>query len=183
MEKIIKSLVVSIFCLAIGGYDIDNIYRNNNNNCKKEIRTNDSTKNNEIKQTKSPMKSKFDSRFANDEKEILYRIVEAEATDKSVELKMAVAATIYNRIESGDFPDTVYEVVFQKYQFTPTSDGRYYSVEVTKETIYAVEESYNKGFKNGKSLYFEALRDGDSNKAWFNTLDFICEIDGVSFYK
>jgi len=72
---------------------------------------------------------------------ILYRIVEAEATDGTIEQKKNVAYCVMARVEQKDFPDTVKGVVFAKGQFTPVSDKRYYSVEITNETKKAVNEA------------------------------------------
>jgi N-acetylmuramoyl-L-alanine amidase len=80
-----------------------------------------------------------------DEKEVLQRIVEAEATGEDIYGKILVANVVINRVNSDEFPDTISEVVFQKiggsYQFSPTKDGRYWSVKVSKETIKAVDRA------------------------------------------
>lgn len=74
-----------------------------------------------------------------DDYEVLCRIVEAEATDGTFEQKVNVAYCIMARIDSKDFPNTVKDVVFDKGQFTPVIDKRYYSVRITEETKSAVE--------------------------------------------
>ncbi|HAU86474.1 MAG TPA: hypothetical protein DCW90_13560, partial [Lachnospiraceae bacterium] len=69
------------------------------------------------------------------EKNILMRIVEAEATGEDITGKMLVANVVLNRVNNSSFPDTVEGVVFQKngsvYQFSPIKDGRYYKVEIS----------------------------------------------------
>ncbi len=111
--------------------------------------------------------------LSDDELQVLYRIVEAEATGEDIYGKILVANVVLNRVNNSEFPDTVSEVVFQKvgssYQFSPTKDGRYYSVKVTKSTKEAVKralagEDYSKG-----ALYFFARKLTSEKKAnWFD---------------
>lgn len=76
---------------------------------------------------------------AKRQNEILCRIVEAEATGGTIEQKMNVASCVLARVASPDWPDTIEGVVFQPKQFSPISDGRYYTVTITEETREAVE--------------------------------------------
>ena len=79
------------------------------------------------------------------ERQILRRIVEAEVTgscggnnEKAIQSKFRVARVILNRCKSPLFPNNVEAVVFQKRQFSPISDGRYWKVtpdELTDEAI------------------------------------------------
>ncbi len=112
--------------------------------------------------------------ITEEDKEVLLRIVEAEATCEDVKGRMLVANVILNRVLSKKFPDSITEVVFQNngvtYQFSPIKDGRYWTVNVSDETREAVErvlagEDYSKG-----ALYFVA-RSMANKKAvrWFDT--------------
>ena len=69
---------------------------------------------------------------------ILYRITEAEATGGTFEQKVNVAQCVIARVKSKGFPNTIEEVVFEKGQFTPIKDKRYYSVSITESTKSAV---------------------------------------------
>lgn len=93
-----------------------------------------------VKDTKASVKKEKENAYTvtDEELEILYRIVEAE-TDGTLEQKINVCSCIFSRIESTEFPDTVKKVVFQKSQFSPISDGRYYTVKVSDRTKEAVE--------------------------------------------
>ena len=87
---------------------------------------------------------------------ILERIVEAEATGEDIKGKILVANVVMNRVNSKTFPNSIEGVVFQKRQFSPIADGRYYSVTVTNESKEAVSralqgEDYSQG-----ALYFAA---------------------------
>lgn len=112
--------------------------------------------------------------ITEEDKEVLLRIVEAEATCEDVKGRMLVANVILNRVVSEEFPDSITEVVFQNngvtYQFSPIKDGRYWTVNVSEETREAVErvlagEDYSRG-----ALYFVA-RSMANKKAvrWFDT--------------
>lgn len=59
--------------------------------------------------------------------EMIARIVHAEARADSEAGQRAVACVILNRVESGYFPDTVYDVVFESGQFSTAGGVKYYS--------------------------------------------------------
>ena len=105
-----------------------------------------STKSEKTKKVAASKKEKTESAIslAADQKEVLLRIVEAEATGEDIKGKMLVANVILNRVNSSQFPDTVEAVVFQKNgrttQFSPIADGRYWSVTISKETKEAVRD-------------------------------------------
>lgn len=75
------------------------------------------------------------------------RMVEAEVTgDKPSDFpvsctethiwwaKLRCARVILNRIVDDEFPNSMHEVLYQKGQFAPISDGRYYDVTITEMT-------------------------------------------------
>ena len=59
------------------------------------------------------------------EMELLAQLVEAEAGNQPFEGKCLVVDVILNRVESPDFPDTIEEVIFQKGQFSVTTNGAF----------------------------------------------------------
>lgn len=123
--------------------------------------------------------------ISNKEREILLRITEAEATGASIKARENVASVILNRVDSKKFPNTVKEVVFQKKQFSPISDGRYNKVKITEETIQAVDNVLNNGTTND-ALFFCNYKDVKSlsTQKWFNNLSYQFKDDsGHSFYK
>ncbi|MBQ5675852.1 MAG: cell wall hydrolase [Lachnospiraceae bacterium] len=102
---------------------------------------------------------------------VLLRIVEAEAGGEDITGKMLVANVIMNRIQSGRFPDTVTEVVYQKNpngkaQFSPTVNGRIDSVKVSQQTITAVERVLNGEDSSNGALYFRSVH---SNGTWHDS--------------
>lgn len=70
---------------------------------------------------------------------LLAKIAMAEAEGESIKVKCYVIKTVIDRIESDIFPDTVQEVIYQKNQFSPISDGRWNKVEPNEECYEAVE--------------------------------------------
>ena len=58
---------------------------------------------------------------------ILSHIINAEAGDSncSHEHRIAVGSVVLNRVADPDFPDTIYDVVFQPGQYSPTWNGAY----------------------------------------------------------
>lgn len=53
----------------------------------------------------------------------LSRIITAESANQPLEGQLAVGNVVMNRVNNPRFPDTIYEVLFQKNQFTPASSG------------------------------------------------------------
>lgn len=88
--------------------------------------------------------------ISDNEREILYRITEAEVTGEGsesyLEAKKNVASCVLVRLENG-WANSIEGVVFQKKQFSPISDGRYWEVEITQQTRDAVDWV----LKNGKT--------------------------------
>ncbi len=78
--------------------------------------------------------------YTEDELYWLSKIVSAESAGEINSGKVAVANVILNRVESDEFPDTIYGVIFDnKYgvQFTPTIDGAIYKTPTTESVTAA----------------------------------------------
>ena len=111
--------------------------------------------------------------ITEEDKEVLLRIVEAEATAEDVKGRMLVANVILNRVLSSKFPDNITDVVFQNngktYQFSPIKDGRYWSVTVSDKTREAVERVLNGEDYSQGALYFAARELANpNNMSWFD---------------
>lgn len=107
------------------------------------------------------------------DRKILERIVEAEAGGESVKGRLLVANVVLNRVKNKHFPSTVAGVVFahsgSRYQFSPISDGRYYTVKVSKETKEAVDMALNGVDPSQGALYFMERAYADrANASWFD---------------
>lgn len=53
----------------------------------------------------------------------LSHIINAESGNQSLEGKIAVGNVVMNRVNSQEFPNTIYNVLYQKNQFSPASSG------------------------------------------------------------
>lgn len=113
-------------------------------------------------------------KLSETDKNVLLRIVEAEATGEDIKGKMLVANVVLNRVNNDEFPNSVEQVVFQqrngKYQFSPIKDGRYYKVSITDLTREAVERVLNGEDESKGALYFMCRRYSSSeNVRWFDS--------------
>ncbi len=103
------------------------------------------------------------------EREILQRIVEAEAGNQDLKGRIMVANVILNRVKSGRFPRTVKGVVFSPGQFSPVSNGRYYRVQVSDKTKKAVKMALNGRDYSEGALYFMCRSASEAeNVSWFD---------------
>lgn len=96
--------------------------------------------------------------FGQDELELFFRIVQAEIGDEhTFDQKVNVATVILNRVNSEHFPNTLYDVLTAKRQFSTYSSGRYKKVTVSDITILACEYAYEIGGSEvGNALFFDS---------------------------
>lgn len=112
--------------------------------------------------------------LTNKEKDILLRIVEAEAGGEDLRGRMLVANVVLNRVNcETEFPDNVEQVVFDcsngVYQFSPILDGRYWEVEISEQTREAVSRVLAGEDSSQGALYFMARKYADrDNVKWFD---------------
>ena len=103
------------------------------------------------------------------EYQVLLKIVEAEAGCEDTEGRMLVANVVMNRVRNGYFPNTVTDVVYQRQdgtaQFSPVSDGRIDTVNVSQGTIDAVARVMNGEDISQGALFFRSVR---SRSGWFD---------------
>lgn len=124
-----------------------------------------------------------------DEYDILTRIVEAEAGNEDEKGRMLVAGVILNRVNHKKFPDTIAEVVFQNEngtsQFSPVSNGRYYSVKISEATVKAVDKVLSGEDVTEGALYFASRKHADPEKMqWFdNNLTRLFTYGGHEFFN
>lgn len=86
------------------------------------------------------------------------RIIYAESGGEPLLGKLAVGTVIMNRVASPEFPDTVYDVIFDRkwgVQFTPTANGMIYK-EPNQESVLAAKMVLDGARVAGDSLYFLA---------------------------
>lgn len=83
------------------------------------------------------------------------QVIYHEARGESQEGKIAVGQVVMNRVKSGKYPNTVYEVVWQRGQF---SNMRKYTVPREYITLAKGIMAGNFANRIGKSLYFNNFR-------------------------
>lgn len=88
----------------------------------------------------------------------LARIISAESRGEPVEGQIAVGNVVLNRVDSDDFPDTIYEVIFDLRwggQFEPVENGTIYETP-TQECVLSALRVLEGESVVGDSLYFLA---------------------------
>ena len=100
-----------------------------------------------------------------DSLELLALCIEAEAENQGLIGKKYVCDVILNRVDDGDFPDSITDVIMQKNQFSVVLDGRIWEVEPTEETFQAVREELENR-TNYNVLYFTSEGFHPCGQAW-----------------
>lgn len=88
----------------------------------------------------------------------LSRIISAESRGEPLEGKIAVGNVVLNRVQSPDFPDTIYDVIFDSRwggQFEPVRNGTIYE-DPTEESVEAARQCLSGVNVVGGCLYFLA---------------------------
>lgn len=78
--------------------------------------------------------------LTQEEKDLIALVTMAEAEGEPEEGQRLVIDVILNRVDSEHFPDTVYDVVYQKNQFTSMWNGRVDRCEVRADILQLVED-------------------------------------------
>lgn len=124
------------------------------------------------------------SSISQSDKDLMARLVSAEAKGEPYAGKVAVATVILNRVDSSKFPNTIKEVIYQidsgYYAFTPVQNG---TINQTADALSkkAVEEAIAfRGQGNG-SLYFYNPNTASSN--WILSREVTVTIGNHKFAK
>lgn len=119
--------------------------------------------------------------ISTNDKDLLARLVRAEAEGESYAGKVAVATVVLNRVDSADFPDTIKEVIYQPRQFTPVTNGEI-KVPADKQSVKAVEEASKLDReKLGGSLFFYNSKIATSR--WLDSRPTVTVIGNHTFKK
>ncbi|HWO98428.1 MAG TPA: LysM peptidoglycan-binding domain-containing protein [Bacillus sp. (in: firmicutes)] len=98
------------------------------------------------------------SAISAEDKDLLSRLVEAEAKGEPYQGKVAVATVVLNRVASPEFPDSIHDVIYQQlenggYQFTPVGNGAI-NQPASDESKRAVDEALASQNQANDALYF-----------------------------
>lgn len=112
-------------------------------------------------------------KYSEDEIRLIWRVVETETFDQDFDSKVNVANVVFNRLKSGEFGETITEVITKENQFA------YGRQKITDDTIYAVMYAYEMPDTTYGALYFHSNKKTDK----FNKADYIFTDDaGHHFY-
>jgi N-acetylmuramoyl-L-alanine amidase len=84
---------------------------------------------------------------------LLARTIHAEGRGEPYTGQVAIGAVILNRVKSGDFPNTVAGVVYQKHAFTAVSDGQI-NLTPNETAMRAAKDALNGWDPTGGALYY-----------------------------
>lgn len=94
--------------------------------------------------------------YSSDEIDLICRVVETETYQCDFDSKVNVANVVLNRIESGEFGETVEEVITTESQFA------YGRKSITKDTLFAVMYAYEIEDTTSGALYFHSNEKTDT---------------------
>mgnify|MGYP002623065682 CR=1 FL=1 len=96
-------------------------------------------------------------KYTQDELYCLSHIINAEAGDSncSHEHRIAVGSVVLNRVASDEFPDTIYDVVFQPGQYSPTWNGAY-DKEPSEDSVEVAKMLLEEGSQIPEDCVFQA---------------------------
>lgn len=100
--------------------------------------------------------------------QILMRIAAAEATTEGTYGMFLVMNVVMNRVQSPDYPDTVWGVVSQPFQFQPITNGTYYTVDIPPEAHEALAMLECNKDNNHEIIAFENKKNGATLTRYFD---------------
>lgn len=113
---------------------------------------------------------------------LLSRLVEAEAGTESYAGKVAVAEVVLNRVTSDQFPNRIEDVIYQNGQFSPVANGSLHTVDVTQESVDAVNEALTgTEYANGALYFYNPAVTG--YHGWFESLTTTTVIGNHTFKR
>ena len=111
----------------------------------------------------------YDRTYSQREWDMLAQVVYGEARGESYRGQVAVAAVVLNRMEHDDFPNSMYDVVFQKNAFTCVSDGQYY-LKPNRTAYQAALDAMQGSDPTGGCLYYWNPVTATSSWIWTRTI-------------
>lgn len=123
--------------------------------------------------------------FSDRDYDVLKRIVQAEAGVCDTRGKILVANVILNRVKSSRFPNNITDVVYQRSQFSPVSNGSINTCHVTQETVDAVNRALaGEDYSQGALYFMNRGRSRSSSVSWFDgRLTFLFQHETHEFFR
>lgn len=103
-------------------------------------------------------KKKLEQKPDPNQVRLLAQLVEAEAGTQGYHGKLLVANVVLNRVRSDRFPDTIWDVIHQRYQFSVIGDGRFNRMasRISKESIAVATDALKGACLDRGILYFNS---------------------------
>ncbi len=124
------------------------------------------------------------SNYSADDLYWLSRIISAESRGESLKGKIAVGCVVLNRVDSPDFPGTIYDVIFDSRwggQFEPVRNGSVYDTP-TEESVLAAQLCLDGARTADGALYF--LAPSKAQSFWIvRNRSYVTTIGGHDFYR
>jgi N-acetylmuramoyl-L-alanine amidase len=124
------------------------------------------------------------SRFSSRDIELLAKLVSAEARGEPYLGKVAVAATVLNRLNDPRYPNSISEIIFQveggRYQYSPVQDGQIYLSpdETSRKAVIDAMSGYDP--TGGATIFYNPQKTSDS---WVRSKTYITTIGNHIFSK
>ena len=119
--------------------------------------------------------------LTEEELDLIAAVVYAEARGEPMDGKVAVVNVILNRLKSGDFPDTISEIIFQGSAFSPVRNGWREKYKPTQDCYDAIEQALVSEDNTNGALYFynpKIAKDG-----WIRSRRILVTINNHTFAK
>nr|WP_235950817.1 cell wall hydrolase [Heyndrickxia shackletonii] len=133
---------------------------------------------------KEKKKEEYSIKISGKEKDLLERLVQAEAKGEPFKGKVAVATVVLNRLKSPDFPDSITGVIEQKvgdcYAFSPVQNGEI-EKPASKDSKKAVEAALKSKDRLHDSVYFYNPK--IATDTWIRSRDVVTTIGNHVFAK
>lgn len=94
-------------------------------------------------------------KYTEDEREMLLKIAMAEAGNQHEDGMWLVMSVVVNRVSDPDWPDSIYEVIHEPFQFTSVTDMHFYEVEEITEECERAYQRILKGEVAPQIIAFE----------------------------
>lgn len=123
--------------------------------------------------------------YSEQDYQTLLRIVQAEAGICDDRGKILVANVVLNRVKDGGFPNNITDVVYQKAQFSPVSNGSINTVNISDQTVDCVNRALvGEDYSDGALYFMNRSGSRASAVSWFDgRLTFLFQHEGHEFFK
>lgn len=132
----------------------------------------------QVSDTDTGVASFSDCGFAADELELLSRLISAEARGESFDGQVAVGAVVLNRVEHPSFPDSIYEVCYQRGAFSCVDNGQI-DMSPTESSRAAAIAALEGDDPSGGAVFFYNPKTAESE--WIRTRPVVKVIGNHTF--